>query len=151
MSRLEDFRDWLQRKWCAVRGHARGRLEEAAVTNYYDGKEHYSSVIQCDYCGEVLKVLYSWTLPEGSEVIFPGEKRQKIVLYESRGGRMRCGEFVREEGKRIKVLTAPGATVAHTSIREEKKLSPLEACERHNRLLDKVEATKEQAEATSES
>lgn len=70
--RLYDLKDWLQRKWCAANGHRRGKPEEVCITNHYDGKEHHSEFVQCDYCGEVLKSLYSWTVPEGTQVIFPG-------------------------------------------------------------------------------
>ena len=64
------------------------------------------------------------------------------VLYEGRGGRMRCGEFVSfEEGDPMRVLTNPGSAVPTTLIQEKRKVSPQELCRRYNALLDEIESS----------
>lgn len=64
----------------------------------------------------------------------------RIVLFEGRGGQMRCGEFVEFlPGDRIKVLTDPEGVVKFTSIKEAKKRSPAQVCANHNWLLARVD------------
>jgi hypothetical protein len=58
------------------------------------------------------------------------------VLWETRGGEVRCGEFLYfTEGSRMKVLTNPGGAIPTTSVPEHRKLSPQELCEKYNKLL----------------